>query len=315
MASFISGLPSMLRFVEHDTALPRNIFDWEWNKSTQVLPESRPISDLTPIAFVKAKMAILQPVERIIDFVNSVKSYPYEDFVKLDDDLEATWQTIPTDLRTMTGNTSQLSQLMSLQFIYHHGMSVLHRKFLAHGRFEPQYALSRSRCVHSALTLLDIQNTIMNQVKSHGQLIARHWFHFPVTSHEFIRSAIVLCLELHHRRIGGQRTHNSMHQTQEPTYDDVRLESALKKSSAIWSQSQGLIGDDSLKVIAVLMNMMNILGLQDSGYGSSTSEERQITPSLVGMIGFAPENDPAMQFEWVSIAPNFSQRALTTRTG
>jgi hypothetical protein len=116
-----------------------------------------------------AKRRILQVVADIVYFVSSLQPYSYKAVLKLDSDLsDAHSRILP--LACDDDPTSLLAQKKSLEFLYHKGRCILHRKLLVHGRLNNRFAFSRSNCIKSAVALLSQQNLLYEEAKLKGIL-------------------------------------------------------------------------------------------------------------------------------------------------
>jgi hypothetical protein len=154
MASFLVGFPRMMPAIYSDTVEPRNLHDWELSDDTTVLPPSRPLTEPTPATYMIVKGRLFRALGRITDFNNTPSLGSYDTVLEIDNSLHEAYQNFPPHLKvySSTGdfdsfkNKSDLSNLQ-LESMYHRGMCTLHRKFIAKGRLDPQYNLSRDRCI------------------------------------------------------------------------------------------------------------------------------------------------------------------------
>ena len=157
----------MIRSRDEDTAEPRRLYHWKWSKGTTELPLSRPESEATLIAYMITKRRILLVLAEIGELVSSLQPFSYDTILQLDACLSEVRSQAPAQFFT-SGKYDQSAladtprdqipsletQRMSLAFLYHQGMCILHRRYLAHSRTELRFALSRSRCIGSATALL-----------------------------------------------------------------------------------------------------------------------------------------------------------------
>lgn len=266
----------MIRAVEQDTAEPRSLHDWEWSESTTELPPGRPESEATPVAYMVAKRRILLVLGDIVEFISSLQPFSYETVLELDTQLLKARSHIPQRLKmhddprvvstvSYAGEPPSLQpQRMSLAFLYHQGMCILHRKHLATSRSDPRFSLSRTRCIESAIALLSQQNILYmeKRVKGGGREPSiRRWYDISFTSHIFIIAALILCLELHHGGSGPGSAES--HQSREILH-------ALGRAREIWydAQCSGDSSPEAPKVYAVLSQMLSTFEQQQQQHTS-----------------------------------------------
>jgi hypothetical protein len=124
ISSLLVGLPSMIRSVDHDTAEPRNVDDWELTKDMTHLPPSRPLSHETPIAYLIAKSRILRIVGDILDFLSSLRPDSYEVVLDLEKELSQAHLQVPPHLRLSSPVNSAddhpalISKRIQLEYLY-----------------------------------------------------------------------------------------------------------------------------------------------------------------------------------------------------
>lgn len=136
-------------------------------------------------------------------------------------------------------------------------MCVLHRKFFSQGRLDARFEPSYKRCTESALALLAQQHFLYSQAQTKGSLIARHWYRVSYTSHDFILAAMILVLDIRHRRNEASTKGIGI----KCTVDSEAID-ALQKACIIWKQeSEKKISAEAVKVYQVLSNMLNSLGI------------------------------------------------------
>uniref|UniRef100_A0A093VCW8 Putative transcriptional regulatory protein n=1 Tax=Talaromyces marneffei PM1 TaxID=1077442 RepID=A0A093VCW8_TALMA len=99
MASFVVGFPRVTSGNFEDTREPRNLYDWELSVDLTMLPPSRPMSEVTPVAYLIAKARLFQALGQITDFNNIPTQGPYEQILDIDNNLIKAYQDLPADLR------------------------------------------------------------------------------------------------------------------------------------------------------------------------------------------------------------------------
>lgn len=304
MASFVVGFPRMVSGNFADTTEPRNLYDWELSEDLNVLPPSRPMREVTPVAYLILKTRLFRALGSITDFNNIPTQGPYEQILNIDNNLTKAYQDLPADLRmhgqqweyTVSGKKATGSN-MQLELLYHQGMCQLHRRFIAKGRMDPQYHHSRERCISSALTLLKFQH-----------IMEPFWYNFSRARKTIMLSAMILFLELECRRKTPDANVVSP--------DTEELLQALSISCALWEKAQ-TICDDAQKTRKILSGMLS--SFKTSVDSSSPSQQPETPRPLFefppmssslqpqpGNVNFSDDKDwlsmsNDMNIDWVSL--------------
>jgi hypothetical protein len=303
LTSFLVGQPCSIREHTHDTQLPSNLYDWELSEDITELPPSRPISDPSPVSYLIVKGSILLVIGKIVNFLSDLGPHPYERVLELDAQLEASFVNLPDFFRPQgfdnveNESPSLVNRRIQLEFLYHQGMCVLHRKFFTQGRLDPRFRKSYTRCTESALALLVEQYFLYTQAIK-GSLIARHWYRVSYTSHSYILAAMILVLDIRHRRMEAYSEDSGIVCTLQ-----VDICNAIQNACVIWKQkSDEKDSAEAVKVYQVLSNMLSTLGV---GENSETTKPEQVMaepdlpsahPELYSTL--VPPLD--MDIDWVS---------------
>jgi hypothetical protein len=274
MASFLVGFPRMMPAIYSDTMEPRNLHDWELSDDTTVLPPSRPPTEPTPATYMIVKGRLFRALGRITDFKNTPSLGCYVTVLEIDNSLYEAYQNFPPHMKVYGGrgdfnsfeNKSDFSNLQ-LESMYHQGMCTLHRKFIAKGRLDLQYNLSRDRCISSALALLDYQH-----------ILEPSWYKFSQTRQTLTLAAMILFLELEHRRRGPDMD----------TYSDSgALLQALEKSCALWEDAKSSC-DEAWRVYQILAGMLSSF----QTVAGTSSSQTQTSEPLFEFPGLSPQFQP-----------------------
>jgi hypothetical protein len=257
LASFLVGFPRMMAAIYSDTKEPRNIHDWELTEETTVLPPSRPLTEPTSATYVIVKGRIAHALGRITDFNNLPSLGSYDTVLNLDKSLYESYQNIPPHIKVHQGkgelnsfNSQSGISGLQLESLYHKGMCTLHRKFVAKARLDPQYKLSRDRCLSSALAILDFQH-----------LLGPPWYKFSGVRQMLAFAAMILFLELERGR--GSPDLNT-------PFDCAALLHALEKSCALWSEAKGSC-EEAYGVYQILTGMLSSFQTPSGSRYSPTS--------------------------------------------
>ena len=274
MASFLVGCPRMMPATYSDTMEPRNLHDWELSDNTTVLPPSRPLTEPTPATYMIVKGRLFRALGRITDFNNTPSLGSYDTLLEIDNSLYEAYQNFPPHMKVYgsTGDfnsskyKSDISNLQ-LESMYHKGMCTLHRKFIAKGRLDPQYNLSRDRCISSALALLD-----------HQHILEPSWYEFSQTRQMLTLAAMILFLELEHRRRGPDMDTSS---------DCGALLQTLEKSCALWDHAKSSC-DEACRVYQILAGMLSSF----QAVAGTSSSQTQTPEPLFEFPGLSPQSQP-----------------------
>ncbi|EED14303.1 conserved hypothetical protein [Talaromyces stipitatus ATCC 10500] len=315
LASFLAGFPCMMGNIYSDTREPRNIHDWELSEETTVLPPSRPLSECTPVTYIIVKGCIAHAVGRITDFNNLPGEGSYDTVLNIDKSLCEAYQNMPSHMKVFQGKRD-LSSLnrqsgisgVQLESLYHKGICTL-QKFIAKARLDPQYKLSRERCLSSALAILDYQH-----------LLDSSWYKFSGVRQMLAFAAMILFLELEHGRKGPDL---------KPPYDCAVLLHALETSCALWSNAKG----SCEQAHAVYQILSGILSSFQTSTGSSYSQKTNGSPdSTFEMSGQSSHFQPLdrgmsmekdmfrmlngeMDIDWVGVSRLYVRKYLYTNPG
>src|SRR6266536_2961619 len=106
--SFQLSLPSMIRLGDSDTDLPRNIYDDEFDEDCTELPPSRPMNEATPVSYMINKARLAFGFGRVVEHIQSVTNYSYEDVMKIDNSLREVQELLPDHLKLRSMQDSVL---------------------------------------------------------------------------------------------------------------------------------------------------------------------------------------------------------------
>jgi hypothetical protein len=280
VSSFMVGLPSMTRTIDYDCGEPRNIHDWELYEGMTELPASRPPSEATPVSYLLAKARLLRPLGDVVDFISSPHSDSYDRALQIDEQLSNEHLQMPSHLRlrdieqTTTYSAAAINRMVQIEFLFHQGVCVLHRRFLARGRLDHRYARSREQCIKSALALLNHQRVLYEVATKTGSLRDLYWFRMSFTSHAFILPAVILCLDLRHSKRGFTESDQS-NSWNGDTQDKAMLD-AVRTAQTIWKEGQDM-SPETWKVHRVLSQLLESL---DAGEKDDSLQSRKLEPAL-----------------------------------
>jgi hypothetical protein len=271
------------------------------------------LSDITPISYSTAKARLLRPLGEVVDFVNSLQCDSYDRALEIDEKLSSAHLEMPSHLRlrsveqTAGYSLNTINRMVQIEFLFHQGVCVLHRRFLVRGRLDKRFARSREQCIRSAMVLLNHQRVLYEVAKMTGSSTALYWFQVSSISQAFILPAVILCLDLRHRknRAAGDEQSNSWNgDTREETMLD-----ALKTAKLIWKGSED-ISLETWKVYRVLSQFLENLDASEKDDLLSTIPEptsdiiEQESTAERDVLAFDQSLDMSvneMDIDWVSL--------------
>jgi len=284
---------------------PRNLYDWELTEDMQFLPESRPLSEDTPVCYMLAKRTIIMVVGDIFSMVSSLSPYSYERVLELDDRLAQAYKELPAHLKMdvpevlLKEHPSLVNKRIQLEFLYNQNVCVLHRKFFTRGRTDPRYIRSYQRCMESAINLLDHQRYLYTETKIKGSLKPRHWYRVAHTSHDFILAAMIVCLDIRYRKLEEQSGRVSFFDESQQARSWQALEFACK----IWEgEKDG--SPEAAKVYQVLSQLLASHAIEENS-GIVQNQIVQPTAQTGAQLPHFAENqwlgvpEVIMDIDWV----------------
>ncbi|TVY14276.1 Equisetin cluster transcription factor eqxF [Lachnellula arida] len=204
--SVLIGLPKPVKYAECDTQPPRNIHEEELYEDMKELPPSRPLTKPTVVCYQVVKARMMRAYGEVVEFLHLIQPQPFAEVMRLDLNLMKTREMIPAHLQL--GDTledmkdDQPATIMEkyiLQLFYHKAIVLLHRKFwdaAPEGTLRGKFYYSRKTCVASAVALLDHQALMHEGIRPGGPLVKMKWYHFVITTHDFLLAAMVICLDV-----------------------------------------------------------------------------------------------------------------------
>ncbi|PKS08035.1 hypothetical protein jhhlp_006647 [Lomentospora prolificans] len=221
LLSIQMGVPRMIKDGQWDTKPPRNLFDDDFNESSQELPPSRPFTETTPVSSQLDKFELLQVIAKISDMTLAITEgqhpCPNPAVESLDTLLRSTYDSIP-ECRKFTSISNSLmvppdkilDQLV-VSIFFRKGLIILHRwHVMSSATMEAPYgdiarnsgansdiAASIQIYVRAALEILEYQDLVYSEIKPNGVLSELKWTIPSSLSHEFLMATSVLCTHLY----------------------------------------------------------------------------------------------------------------------
>jgi hypothetical protein len=201
--SFQLGMPPSIREDECDTESPGNLFDLDFDESTMVLPPPRPSSEPTTTLYLCFKSRLCRLLRRVIRFALSIQPPPYEEIMRLDEEIRMQHEQLPAALKirpvrsySFTDQSFDIIHRVMLEMMYLKSLCVLHRKYLNSEKDNPRYNASRSACIDAALQILQLHAEYDEESRPGGRLYEDKFMLSALSLHDFLIAAMILCLDL-----------------------------------------------------------------------------------------------------------------------
>lgn len=254
--SFQAGLPAIINEEECDTQLPLNLLDEDFDEDCKVLPPSRPETDPTPVLYYRTKSQLVIHFRRVTRHALSFKVMPYEDALRIDQQIHDFHSTLPPSLQmksissSFTDPTYAILNRVSLEIVYLKSLCVLHRDYLSKDRSNPAFAYSRKVCVDPSLRMLRLQAGVHLASQPGGLFHSDRWMLSSIIEHDFLLAAMVACLALHESHKSPATRSPEESSLQAETYD------ALKTFHEIWISRRD-VSRDAQRVSNILATMLS----------------------------------------------------------
>ncbi|EAW20173.1 putative C6 transcription factor [Aspergillus fischeri NRRL 181] len=292
--SFQVGLPSMIRTVDSDTELPRNLYDDDFDENCRELPPSRPANEPTPISYLIAKARLAYVFGRVTELTSSVQSESYDKVMELDAELRRARDLIPEHLVIRPFEECQLdpSNLIMSRFgimsVYHKAQCVLHRPYIVLARGNPRFAYSRKTCIDSAMELLRFQSMLHAETRPTGRLRTKQNRINSLSSTDYLLAATIVCFDLYHGlkfQAGGRDSGDTVAWGRERRQEMII---ALQRSREIWDElrEESLEAWKAAGILGVMLAKLN-LGFPDSNATAPAFEpqdEKQSAAMTLGLL-------------------------------
>ncbi|KAI0520878.1 hypothetical protein F5B22DRAFT_55238 [Xylaria bambusicola] len=231
------GMPRLIKEWQCDVSKPRNLNDTEFDEDTEVLPPSRPDTEMTTSLHIIARREVFRAVGVAIDLTAAVVPIPYSEVMKVDRILQTAKENIPPPLKmkplhlSVTDAPQVIMHRLFISTMFHKGTIILHRKYLNARNAEGDdvsFVYSRNACLDASLQLVDMQQIFDEETRPGGLLHSIRWRVSSFLHHEFLTATMILCWILHH---GVERLWPD---NAASTEDQIKM--ALKRAHDIWSR-------------------------------------------------------------------------------
>ncbi|KAJ5099977.1 hypothetical protein N7532_006978 [Penicillium argentinense] len=202
LVSFQMGLPSMIPTEYCDAKLPSNLHDADISIEMDVVPPSRPLSEVTPMLYGIVKSGIMRIFKKIVMHTQPLASPDYSTILALSHEMKSVYEAVPDVLkrRSISDSFMDSSDIIlercTLELLYLKGIVVLHRRYVRNDLESSQFEPSRRYCLEAALEILSRQADIYKASLPGGRLHEDRWMITALTEHDFLLAAMIVCLDL-----------------------------------------------------------------------------------------------------------------------
>ncbi|KAI0863743.1 hypothetical protein F4860DRAFT_49387 [Xylaria cubensis] len=202
-ASYL-GLPPHVRHHQYDTRLPADIPDEELFPEMTDLPPSRAPNEPSAIGFLNYRAQTAAILDQITEYTASFQELDYERILNLDRALNEQVNTCPPWLKPPTSYNQSVhepinvNRAIEIDILQQRARITLHRSFLAPARTNSKYYFSRYACLAAATRVLRHQQTLSSLSFEVDGMVVQNWRALSLMSHDFLLSAMVLCVVIEH---------------------------------------------------------------------------------------------------------------------
>ncbi|MCJ1414513.1 hypothetical protein MMC32_000840 [Xylographa parallela] len=283
LLSFQLGLPNMIEAGVCDSSTPRYLHEEELSEYMEELPPSRPPSEPTQISYLITKHHLLRVFVKVLQYLHDSSEHSYNRILELNDELIQARSQIPLHLQLLDEPQpdvprSIMLERMQLQMTYHKAICVLNRRYLSVKM--PKVVRFRVLCLRSAMSLLSIQTTM------HKNGIG--WYHFSLTSHDFLLAAVIVCLVLYNVR--ESKGHLDDTACAIDGYTTAELLRALVNSKSIWEDVLESSSDArrAVRVLCIMLEKFHTPPERTVAEGSRSHSDEAAKAHSTGAVQAAP---------------------------
>ncbi|KAK6222820.1 hypothetical protein LQW54_000629 [Pestalotiopsis sp. IQ-011] len=311
--SFQLGMPPSIREDECDTESPGNLYDLDFDENTIMLPPPRPATEPTSTLYLCIKSKLCRLLRRVIKFTMSIQPTPYEEVLRLHDDIERYHDQVPGPLKirpirqySFTDHTHDVVHRLTLEMMYLKSLCVLHRKYLNSEKNDPRYDMSRRTSVNAAIRILDLHAEYEEECRPGGRLYEDRYMLASLSLHDFLIASMILCLDLSENAITSHE-------------DRTRKLRALGTSYKIWSEKKSISREaaHATKVVGAILRKVSMQepprtslpppqpDIRDGSLASLLNNDNQLPPlaTLAPMDQAQLANVMDMSLEFLDAAP------------
>jgi hypothetical protein len=192
----------MIQQIQSDTARPSNLLDTDFGPQSQQLPPSRPSDEMSTVSYSIAKADLAGIFAKACDMSHRVQPPEYEAIMEQDGLLQEAYKKTPSALRfrsmfeSINDAPAIIMNRIKLELLYQKARCVLHRRYVSDEFAGTRMELSRKLCVEAAMKILSHHDMISNAAREGGPLSKVRFYLSSLNAHDFLLSAMILCMEL-----------------------------------------------------------------------------------------------------------------------
>lgn len=275
------GLPRIIKDAQCDTRPPLSLLDTDIGLEHDDYPPERPSTEPTPLSHLIHRYSIIRVAAEIYD-LNEVASPSPVTTSLLSAKIDKAVASMPTWLRhkplesSIADNPLTILNRINLDILIQKATYLLHRwSFMkVPPTREEEGTKSNELCIKAALTILDHQRRINEEIKPGGLMFAIRWRVIHALNHEFLQATMMLCFALSRLNDGdGSITTNSYAMQRRKDIID-----ALIVSKGIWEE----IADRSVEAQRAAKTISTVLGSDTKNPGfsaiASSNGEKYVLP-------------------------------------
>ena len=204
--SYQMGLPSSTQSINSDTALPRNLQDWDFDEASTALPATRPETEATPVLYSIVKARLNAVFDEILKLESSFKISSDQKIAALDAELRHIHEALPVPfkLRSMAQSFADTPNIImmraNIELLFQKSICILYRRSLARSLPLVQ---TIDLCTDASMKMLMIQVDLHQEAQPGGQLHEERWMLSSVNTADFFLAAMILSLVLLQERALG----------------------------------------------------------------------------------------------------------------
>lgn len=201
------GLPYMTRDDQCDTRAPSNLFDADYGPDSKQLPPSRPETELTPALYLISKQRVSKVHREILERVILGPVVPYDEIMRLDQELHKAQDAISPPLRIESSGRSAtavpdvLIRSYSLALLTQKSRCLLHCHYMKKSLKQPEFNFSRASCVEAAMSIMNFQATLLGETQVGGILHREKWLVSSLEQNDFLLASMIIALEFSNREL------------------------------------------------------------------------------------------------------------------
>lgn len=197
------GLPRIIKDAQCDTRPPLSLLDTDIGLEHDAYPPERPSTEPTPLSHLIHRYSIIKVTAEIYD-INEAETPSPDTTSRLSAKIDKAVASMPAWLRhkplesSIADNPLTILNRINLDILIQKATYLLHRwSFMkVPPTREEEGTKSNELCIKAALTILDHQRRINEEIKPGGLMFAIRWRVIHALNHEFLQATMMLCFAL-----------------------------------------------------------------------------------------------------------------------